>query len=337
MKQLFINCIIIVIFSLSLIGCDGGGSESEAPWTFAESIDFGRIPLWSPEGTQILFGGDQPGQAGLYLWDLETAPRRIGDKEILHNWDYSWSWDGTKIAWSSPGTIDDENSGVYIYTVSDATIRKVYATGSGVSWFSDNERLALYVNDSELGLSGIYELAPDTGYYNAQLLFENGYEVRCSPVDGYYGIIDHEFNGRLHLFDSNGSEVFVTNMGVMNMKWSADGRTLAYARSNFGYKPDDGSPIWNAIFPLRFNSGGENGSWTSDSLAAYATNPAPNHDGTQFAYNRIEFSHWAGLYLYSENRGGERIAAYGLNPDYHPMDEIIAVNAISGGIKVLRK
>lgn len=334
MENRFFYLTIFAISSLMLLsGCPGSGEDTSENWEWTHTLDFGRCPKWSPQGEIILFGDDTPGRAGIYLWDLSSAPTSLAETLPIHNWDYSWSPDGSKIAWTSPGAQIDSSIGVWLYELSTGNVRRIFNYGRDVCWLSDNITLVVRIDEPIFGAPGIYTLErTEQEYeYNAFLLAADGFKPTASPKAGWLTYLDHEFKGRLHLLDPEGDQQHVSGQGVMVAKWSADGSRLAYARNNYGYK-EDLDPLWDALFVVGISNPAK-----ADSLTAWATNPAPSPDGSQIVFSRVQFSQWAGLFIYRPESGNVRIAPYGLTPDYDPNGDRVVVGATVGGIRVLTR
>ncbi|MBC8465845.1 hypothetical protein H8D57_02365, partial [bacterium] len=138
------------MFFLSLIflGCkddDSGVSDDWIPnndLDWGQSVDFGRKPLWSPNGEYIIFGDDTPGMPGIFLWRKQNNPVRIVNDSLPHNWDYCWSSDSRNIVFTNPYTADELINSIRICNLDITDVTKLSIFGRIVCWLvNDNDFL----------------------------------------------------------------------------------------------------------------------------------------------------------------------------------------------------
>ncbi len=318
-----ISLILIII-----CGCSSSDREQKVYWNWTESTQFGRCPKWSPYGEKIIFGDDREGITGIHIWDTESDPVRLTDSLHFHNWDYCWSPDGESIAFTSPGTSDDSLAGIWILNIPSGQISNLYKYGKDVNWYTSGNELAIRSDNPPDGEPGIYRLTLNedkTEVTETSLTVQSGHQPTCSPHNNWLAYNDNEIDGRMHLLDSEGAEQFVSGNGVRQMNWSADGTYLSFIINNYTSGVLE-SILWgiSTADPT-----------AADSLTRMAAYPAPDKNGTEIAYSRLESGHWAGLWLFEQRNGTSKIATLGLNPDYHPTMAIIAVNSSLGGIRIL--
>ncbi|MFH0765316.1 MAG: hypothetical protein V2A61_02735 [Calditrichota bacterium] len=330
------SCIYRLIWGFSLIilpaiavglmtGCKSEEAKPPEEWRIQAQTNFGRQPLWSPEGSHILFGDDRLGQPGLYVWDITSDPQPLLEGPLSHNWDYRWSPNGDQVAFSAPGETGDSLAGVWVVTIADGSRRRVSDRGRDVSWQTDGMRIAVRIDNPRFGAPGLFDidLESDTLFQ----IVAGGYQPAYSPAGGWLSYSVDEIRGELRLRSPEGVVTTAATAGIVQWKWSAEGNCIA--------------AIWNDYtsgdltgYLLKIRTTGNVG--TVDTLARWAGYPAPNRDGSQVAFLRMSNGAWAGLWL---RRGGEelRIAGYGLSPDFDPGGNRIAAHATGGGIRIFAR
>jgi len=314
------------LLMLSLTGCPSDDNRPEEPIPIF--TDFGRLPKWSPDGSTILFGEDTPGQSGLYLWSIEDDPVSLSDSLQPHNWDYCWSPDGDRIAFTSPGSVGDNLTGVWIYNIETNEAIRVFDRGRDVSWYSSGEALAVRMDNPTDSIPGIYRLdltgEPDLETH-AVLVIASGHKPVCSPAQEWLAYSDNEIRGRLRVIGSDGEEQYVSNPGVVQYNWSQDGSFLAFTINDYttGSLED---VMWGVDIAQPE---------LADTLARWAAQPAPDSTGNQVAFARSSYGRWVGVWLYSKSNDELKIDDYGLNPHFDPAGDRIAVNSTVGGIRII--
>jgi len=318
--------IVLSLFTLLTVGCGTGddGEEIEQ-WGWGASTEFGRRPRWSPDGAQILFGDDVPGRAGLWLWSLGEDPTRLAESLPPHNWDFDWSPDGDRIAFTSPGEPGAPNSGVWIVDVPGDTVTRALDRGRDVSWFSDREAVAIRIDHPAEGAPGIYRLHLNSGELTYVV---DGYRPVCSPQGDRLAYGDGEIEGQLMVQSLGGQAQYATEPGAVQWEWSADGRALCCVVNHYISGTLRGD-LWRITF--------DGDILRSDSLTSWAGYPAPDAAGGQVAFLRMSRGCWVGLWLHRDGPEELRIADYGLNPHFDPTGDRIAVNTPDGGIRILSR
>lgn len=316
----------LAFFIIAISGCESNSNDAVEAWEQSNSTEFGRKPVWSHDGSLILFGNDTPGNAGLYLWDLNTDPVLLHDELPAHNWDYCWSPDGSQIAFSSPGGADDSLAGLWVYTLNDGSLNQVFNNGRDVSWLFNNTELVFRIDNYHDNQPGIYRLdIYDEG--EETLLIENGHKPACSPQNDFIAYSDNEINGRLHIIDLDLQEVYQSHPGAVHWNWSYDGYNLAYIANNYS-----GGTLSEVLWGVDLNHP-EN----TDTLSRWATYPTYDQDGRQVAFVRVQNGRISGLWLHRKDYGEHRIASFGQNPSFSPTDDRVAANSAGGGIRILTR
>ncbi len=314
--------VILITLILAVAGCDTSSSAVEK-WEWSFSTDFGRLPLWSPDGERILFGDDRQGSPGLYIWTPGGDPRRIEGTPANHNWDYGWSPSGDRIGFTSPGEAGSQACGIYIVNLDDGNVTRPLDRGRDLSWYFDGSAVAVRIDNPANGFPGIYLVDIETG--DLQFVDE-GYLPACSPVNSQIAYNESEINGRMFLIDAELEPLPITEDGAYRWRWSADGSTIFCAVNNY----PSGNLTWN-IFRITNPADDRQ----IEKVVEWAQYPAPDRTGSRVAFMRISNSSWRGLWLYSDGQGDERIADFGQNPDFNPWSDRIAVNSPESGIRIL--
>ncbi len=321
----------VAITLFVMIGC--GGCEGTNPiiesWDITDYTEFGRKPIWSPDGETVLFGNDSPGQAGLWLWAIRQSPVLLADDLPPHNWDYVWSNDGDKITFSSPGAYGDESTGIWVVDVAQRTGTKISDSGENPSWLYNDEFVAAEIND---GNSEAVIVMIDVNSYE-KTNFVTGIKPLCSPQDSSILYTDKEYSdndrdGRLKMTSRLGVDT-ISGPGAIQWKWPRDGRSIICIINNYLNFPNSLTG-----YLVKYNQTESN--WLADTLSDRAGYPSPDGSGNQIAFMRESNSRWVGLWI---NRNGNdvHIADYVMNPDFHPTEDKIAVNGSAGGIKILQR
>jgi Tol biopolymer transport system component len=123
------------------IAADGGG----VPQRLTDSPGDDRAPVYSPDGTQILFDSTRDGNTEIYAMDVDGEDQRRLTNDPEEDWGASWSPDGTKIAFNSYRTgafeiwvMSADGSGLRQVTFGSQTSKEAVTP----SWSPDGTRIA---------------------------------------------------------------------------------------------------------------------------------------------------------------------------------------------------
>ena len=318
------SLLVGVTLAVGLISCDTSES-TVAEWNWGESIDFGRVPRWSPDGDRILFGDDREGSPGIYIWMPGETPQLLADSLPSHNWDYHWSPDGSQIAFTSPGEPGSGAAGVWLVNADGSSKEKIFDRGRDLSWFHDGFSVVVRVEYPENGTPGLYRIELESG---ATQFVTIGFKPVCSPIESLIAYTDSELNGRLSIIDENFNATAVSDTGAYEYTWTVDGSALFCAVNNY----TTGELNWDIV---KISPSGAD--WQREEVTRWALYPAPDRTGGRVAFMRISNASWRGLWMNTAGKGDERIADYGQNPDFNPLHDRIAVNSTQGGIRILQK
>ncbi len=136
-RRIILTLFIAIIGAICFQGCSGSdnGDGSGEFWRRYHVLDFGRRPVPSPDGTRVCFATEGTGEhtAGIYLLEGDSVVQlTMGTPP--HAWDYSWSLDGARIAFSAPGQIGGESAGIWLIDVETRELEQIWDRGSAPSW-----------------------------------------------------------------------------------------------------------------------------------------------------------------------------------------------------------
>jgi len=285
------------------------------------------MPHWSPNGDLILFGGDAPDKSGLWIWEEGVALRMLADSLPPHDWDYRWSPDGRKVAFSSPGECGEKGSGIWIVDVNTSDKRRLLDRGQDLSWYYDGLSVLVRIDLPESGTPGIYRTFLNDD--KVDFITEGFYPV-CSTNNGWIAYNESEINGKLFIKSGDDDPVVVSELGAKQWVWSADGNALFCVVNDY-----ISGVIHGSLFKIRLSDS----KWYTTKIITEAISyPAPNRTGSKVACLKMsENDTWDGLYLYGENNR-IHLADYVFNPKFHPSDNNrIAVDVTGNGIWIVSK
>ncbi len=307
---------------LIAVGCGGTEVEPEE-WSVAQSINYGLVPRWSPDGIKIAFGDDRPGSLGIAIMGENSQPELIPNLPP-HNWDYCWSPDGAKIAFTSPAGSGDSLSGVWMVTVATHDLSRIYDRGRDVSWGDSGNALYFHIENPVTGPPGIY--AVTVGDTLARLIAGGGLKPQGRPLSNQVAYADGLIAGKLWISSEGTNPVEASPVGALHWDWSADGRYLFVVINNYTSGFVRGS-LWRIH--------GDNPA-ILDSLTAYVVNSSTNRTGNQVVFSRNGGSTWLGIWINIDGVDTQ-ISNYGENPDLHPTQEKVVCNITGGGIQILSR
>jgi Tol biopolymer transport system component len=215
-------------------------------------------PVWSADGQMIVFDSardtwlsedddiDFYAAPEIYVMDrLGRDQRRVTNLPDSHEYDPTWSPDGTRIAYASANRIDGQPNGVYAIDA-DGTDEQLLAAGGGMpAWSPDGTKIAFYRD------GGLWIMDPDGG--NQVRLGDGGQHPDWSP-DGsriaYGGIETITLGGIVQHVNAPGIETFGA--------WSPDGQRFTYQHVTFFEDPDAYPGADRQIAAIRSNGKGLN-------------------------------------------------------------------------------
>jgi len=331
--QLLANGFAAIVLSFVMSGCEGCSEaplpEPNADWIESASLDFGRLPHWDPTGGSLVFGDDSPGRVGLWVWDITGAPTRPADNLPPHNWDYRWSPDGRKIAFTSPVALEDSLGGVWMIDVATREKRQLYPEGRDVAWTDSGRSLVFRIDSPRLGVTGLYGLglSDTTAPY---LIADGGMLPQASSRGNLIAFSVGEINAQLFVINLAAASPMpspVGPTGALQWAWSGNGDYLYMVINRYGSGLNRGV-IW------KYSA---NGAGAVDSIVSYAAFPSSDRTGSKLVYAQSSSGRWVGIWFKESGRDDVIVARYGVNPEIDANSNRVALNASEGGIRIYER
>ena len=306
----FFTAALICAATLLMLGCGDEGEEED--WSIDRLTTFGNSPKFSPDGSMVVFFGDDGESEGLWLYTFGTG------SEILYegafNYDYAWSPASDAIAFSDPGgalrklwKIDFEGN-----------INLLAENAQNPSWSPDGSEIAY---QDGLGV-GIYLISVSGG--SPALVSSYGEIPRWAP-DGE-NIAFRTGTGAnclFYLYNIDTGNITQLNAGGSNFDWSPDGQALVYET----YESIGSSGYYFNI--RRINITGS----VSELLWQGGTDPKWSPEGGSIAFRSTSGFLGSGLLLIPSNGGaGEQITNNGYLPSFGPDGERVVFSRTENGI-----
>jgi Tol biopolymer transport system component len=138
------------------VSANGGGS----PLKLTDSEGDDRAPVYSPDGSRILFDSTRDGNTEIYVMNADGSNQRRLTIDDGEDWGATWSPDGRQIAFNSDRTGEME---IYVMAadgtgVTRLTRDEVWDTSP--SWSPDGSRIA-YARNDRFGAGQIWSMNTD--------------------------------------------------------------------------------------------------------------------------------------------------------------------------------
>ena len=198
-----------------------------------------RQPVYSPDGTRILFSSNRTGNLDLWMLDVETGALRQLTDDAVQDWDPGFTPDGRQIVWSSNRTgpmeiwiSDVDGSGARQLTRDGVDAQNPTATADG-EW--------IVYRGTHLDKFGVWKIRPDGS--DATHVVEGAYFGPDTSPDGRYAAYrssePDKLRNLIHVVDLQKGEVvrFLIEVpyslgagGITfgRMRWLPDGSGIAY-------------------------------------------------------------------------------------------------------------
>lgn len=121
------------------------------PERLTDSPGDDRAPVYSPDGTRIVFDSTRDGNTEIYVMDADGSNQRRVTDDPGEDWGASWSPDGQQIAFNSSrggGDLD-----IYVMAADGSDVRRLtigVTPNVAPSWSPDGQKLAYTARDAQL-------------------------------------------------------------------------------------------------------------------------------------------------------------------------------------------
>jgi hypothetical protein len=222
---------IVCLGAILLCGCPKDEEESGELWERTRVLDFGQRPMPSPDGTMLAFATEETPShsAGIYLLNADSVVQLTAGAPP-HSWDYAWSPDAARLAFSAPGEPGTETAGIWVIEIETGQLQQVWDRGSAPSWDPEDSGL-LYCAGPEDGTDneGIFAITLEP---SARVrLLEVGTSPRLSPDRQYlaYQVAGAGSQGHeLHVLTLNGLVDTLAAYHTGSFAWAWDSRLIIY-------------------------------------------------------------------------------------------------------------
>lgn len=299
----------ILILILLLNGCsreeDNGPPSSEIRQLWPR----GSFPVPSPADARFLFVQEES-PAGLYVLQDNSATI-LNPSGPESRTDYTWSFDGRRIAFSSPGSPGSAQTGIWI---SDAdvlsSLSRIWDRGSHPRFYPVETLLVCAGPEDGSDDEGVWQMDFLGG--SRQRLASAGVDPEISP-DGAkiaYLITTGGSIGRtLLVYHRAGMTRDTVAVLVLRHAWLADSQTLVYETMQ------NGAQEINLVGP------------NDDVLGitiAFGTSPSGMSNSTEFIFAGISGDRLNGIYRAARDQSPIQISTVGANPRHAGGNRVVA-------------
>jgi len=253
--NIFLSIVITISAILIFAGC---GEDKQEGWSTTKISSSGGTPVYSPDGTMIVFG-EEDAQA-IWLFEFGQGVAKLADTP--HNWDYSWSPNSDMIVFSNPSA--SSNGGLWTLDL-DGNLTQIHDDGQNPDYSPDGNNIVY----QPAGGTGIYRMPSGGGA--SEMLVPFGENPEYSP-DGTY-IAFTIFNAELtqdsiYLYDNSAGTYSALVAGGPAFFWSPASDEIVFERyesaSGSGYQLNIKKMIIGVFSPVLLWQGGSNPVWSPD-------------------------------------------------------------------------
>ena len=164
------------------------------PQTLLTSKEPIMSPVWSPDGSRVVYVSFETGMSAIYIHNIHTGEReKVASFEGINSAP-AWSPDGKTLAM----TLSKEgNPDIYIMSLENRALRRLtrhWAIETEPTWMPDSQSLVF--TSSRSGKPQLYQLSLDKGSRPRRLTFEGNYNANASvSADGKVIAFVHGANG----------------------------------------------------------------------------------------------------------------------------------------------
>ena len=309
-KSAYVFVIFITVIGLFVGGC---GSGEEPSWNYERIASFGRTPVYSPDRSKIIFGGDEADNLGIWMRSSGSVTRLT---TFSHNWDYVWSPDGSKIAFSNSSGGND--GGMWLVDT-EGNLEHLSDEGRYPSWqvITGMGDTTIYFQNG-IGV-GISRISTESGEITSVIAV--GERPKVSPDGEYIAFLVRSdissTTDSLFLWNISSGGMESLAASGMNYDWSPDGNTITYERYEY---VSNGSML--NVKVVNVNTGYIATLWTG------AKNPKYCPDGSRIVFEGIAGDAGDGIFMMSPSGGSvEEVASAGYGPEcYSNINRVVYWN-----------
>ena len=304
--------ILAAVFSAAIMtGC--GSSEGDE-WTLTRITNFGDHPVYSPDGSKIVFAGVSGGSIGIWLFQYGMGVEQLLEMSV--NYDYTWAPGSDRIVFSNPSA--GSSGGLWISDL-DGNLTHLYSEGRNPAWSPDGTFISF---QSGAGV-GLYRIPADSGAV-AQLTFI-GENPEYSPDGNYLAFVAHYTSptvvDSLYRYSFGSGNYTAVSAGGANFAWSPDGDEIVYDR----YEAYGGSGYQLLLRKYSFNTQSSTVLWPGGTAPAWAS------DNSRIAFVSLAGDVSDGILVMSPSGGNvEEVTGIGEAPNFGNSGNKLTYSSNSG-------
>lgn len=153
------------------------------PQTLLTSKEPIMSPVWSPDGSRVVYVSFETGLSAVYIHNIHTGEReKVASFEGINSAP-AWSPDGKSLAMTLS---KDGNPDIYVMSLKNKALRRLtrhWSIDTEPAWMPDSQSLVF--TSSRSGKPQLYQLSLDSGSRPRRLTFDGNYNANASvSADG---------------------------------------------------------------------------------------------------------------------------------------------------------